>query len=230
MAARGLVSAFWLKLAMLLLMIFDHLYYYIFPQDLLFAHYLARIVAPVFTFLMTQGLVYTRNRIRYILRLFGFGIIMAVGNLILNLVTKINIPNNIFLSLGIGAAVIFCIEQQKSDENRVPWVAFTVILFIASLFCEGQYIVPLMAVIFYFFRENRKLMYSAYIVVSGVPYLIAYALTGELKAQFFMIFAVLPIMLYNGRRGQDTAFAKYFFYIFYPLHVWVIVLAKYFIK
>ncbi|MEA4876090.1 TraX family protein [Anaerorhabdus sp.] len=30
------------------------------------------------------------------------------------------------------------------------------------------------------------------------------------------------IYLYNGERGPNTKFSKYIFYIFYPVHIWIL--------
>lgn len=226
MRSGGIVNAFWLKIIMLILMVLDHLYYYLFPRELLHAHYAARVVAPVFVFLMAQSMVFTRNRARYILRLFLFGALMAIVNLMLSLRTGIRIPNNIFLSLAVSSALLYSLDEIISGDSRPRWIFAAVIFFTVSLYCEGKYLIPLMAVIFYYLRHNRAIMYTAFVVLTGLPYFGALLFAGKMEAQLFMVFAVIPIMLYNGERGPDTFFAKYVFYFFYPLHVWVIVLIK----
>lgn len=228
MRFRGALSSFWLKNIMLVLMVLDHLYQYLFPEKLLFAHYLARVVAPVFAFLMVQGMIHTRNRRRYILRLLIAGIIMAAGNFILLTATGIYVPNNIFLSLAAGAALIFCIDKICAGKDVPVWLVCGAAVVMASFYCEGQYIVPLMAVIFYYLRERRSVMYAAFVILCGAPFVVSYALAGTLEPQFWMICSVFPIMLYNGSRGPDGKTAKYFFYAFYPAHVWIIVLIKFF--
>lgn len=228
MKSHGTIDAFRLKNIMLALMVLDHAYYYLFPQELIFAHYAARVVAPVFAFLAAGSMVHTSDRRRYIARLFAFGAVMAAGNIIISLLTRIEIANNIFLSLAVGAALIYCIDKAKDGKNALLWFSICVLLVYASSFCEGKYLVPMMMVIFYYLRDNRPLMYLVYVLLTGLPFIVALFDTGDLQPQFFMIFAVVPIMLYNGRRGPDSAFAKYFFYLIYPLHVWIIVLIKYF--
>ncbi|MGI6741180.1 MAG: hypothetical protein ACOX7C_06845 [Brevefilum sp.] len=33
---------------------------------------------------------------------------------------------------------------------------------------------------------------------------------------------IIPILLYDGSRGRNDKFAKWFFYIIYPLHIWIL--------
>ena len=45
----------------------------------------------------------------------------------------------------------------------------------------------------------------------------------------WLFITVLPFMyLYNGERGKNNKFTKYFFYIFYPAHLWIIAIISYF--
>jgi hypothetical protein len=42
-----------------------------------------------------------------------------------------------------------------------------------------------------------------------------------------MVFAALPILLYNGLRGRGD---KYFFYAFYPGHIYLLYLIAWFLQ
>lgn len=226
---RGFINAFWLKLIMVVLMVLDHLYYKLFPDELLFGHYLARVVAPVFTFFMAEGMYYTRNRLRYVLRIAGFGLVMAGGNLILFALCGVWVRYNILFSLALGAAVIFCIDRCRTDKqplHKVIWALATTLLFAVSFYCEGQYLVPLMAIIFYYLREKPLIMHIVFIIATGLPFIVMFLQTGVLQVQFYMVFSFIPILMYNGERGPNNAFAKYFFYIFYPVHIWIIFLLE----
>ncbi|PFW56203.1 hypothetical protein COL13_16590 [Bacillus cereus] len=37
-----------------------------------------------------------------------------------------------------------------------------------------------------------------------------------------MIFALPFLLLYNGERGYNKTWAKYMFYVFYPVHIWTL--------
>lgn len=228
---RGFLNAFWLKIIMAALMVLDHMYYYgIFRSDLLWGHYLARLVAPMFAYFMTEGMIHTRNRPRYIARLYGAGGAMLAVNAALYLITGEWIPMNIFLSLAVGASLIFLIDRFRSGQNRALCAIGCIVSLLFVQYCEGAHLVPLMAAIFYYLRFNMPLMCATYVLATGLPYLLPYFGGEQLNPQFYMVFAVIPILLYNGRRGPNNAFSKYFFYVFYPLHIWALFLiARYFI-
>ena len=47
----------------------------------------------------------------------------------------------------------------------------------------------------------------------------------------WMTFIVIPfIFLYNGEEGKKSKFGKWFFYVFYPLHLWVIEVVRMMVK
>jgi len=47
----------------------------------------------------------------------------------------------------------------------------------------------------------------------------------------FLLICVIPfVLLYNGERGANTKFNKYLFYVFYPLHIWLLAIAQFIIK
>lgn len=40
--------------------------------------------------------------------------------------------------------------------------------------------------------------------------------------EWFAAFAVIPIVMYNGRKGKQTKVIQYGFYIFYPAHLLIL--------
>lgn len=221
MEKRGWIDGFGLKILMCILMTLDHLYYNLFPRQLLWAHYAARVVAPVFVYLMTVGMAHTRNRARYIGRMFAFGGGMLAVSLVLYIITGEILSNSIIVSLAISAALLDVLDR-CIVEHKLGWIVVAVGLCAASLVFEGGYLIPLMAVIFYYLRRWPLVMCGVYVGVFGGMYLAEYLASGYLASQFFMICAVIPILCYNGQRGRGGWWAQYFFYLFYPLHLWII--------
>jgi hypothetical protein len=85
-----------------------------------------------------------------------------------------------------------------------------------------------MFIVFYFFHGKKTMLYIAYVGLC-----VLFVLWGLTNAEYFwefefqwMMIAALPlIMLYNGERGKHSL--KYLFYIFYPLHIWILYVASY---
>ncbi|WP_258280641.1 MULTISPECIES: conjugal transfer protein TraX [unclassified Clostridium] len=78
------LDAFQLKIIALIVMLMDHLYFafgQVFP---LWFHPLSRFVAPLFAFLMVEGLFHTKNKFKYNIRLFGWPVFMQAENFVIN--------------------------------------------------------------------------------------------------------------------------------------------------
>lgn len=72
----------------------------------------------------------------------------------------------------------------------------------------------------YYFRVNVKRLVIVYAIVE----LIAYLFRSEVYYFFSLPFIYL---LYNGKRGPNNRFTKYFFYVFYPANLWRVALINY---
>ena len=82
---RGL-DIFSLKILALIFMTLDHIYYFLsslLPIPLIFT-ITGRLAAPIFIFALCEGFDHTRGRRTYMLRLYGFSVMMGALNLFLN--------------------------------------------------------------------------------------------------------------------------------------------------
>ncbi|MFS0783029.1 TraX family protein [Bacillus sp. 1P06AnD] len=230
------MNSFQLKVMAMLLMVLDHLYTY-FPGMPEWFSLVGRIVAPIFFYLMVEGFFHTRSRKKYTIRLYGWSIFMSIGNGMLNrfFPTDVGVHNNIFLSLALAVSMLWAIDSLKRGRGN-SWllIPVAIAMFIVSFFTEASLYGVMMALIFYFFRGRYFLMCILYgtvflgMTIGSAP---EYTMDAMFlfDYQWAMLFALPFILVYNGKRGWKTPFSKYLFYVFYPLHLWVIYIIGYFI-
>ncbi len=240
-----LLTNFQLKCIAALLMVLDHLRAF-FPVLPLWFRYLGRLSAPIFFFLTVEGFFHTKNRGRYAARLLAGGVVMAAGSGIIThfFPSDIGLYNNILLSLGLGVALMSAWQQlqETGDEQLFKPVIFLIL--IAMLFTEANIYGIMMVLVFYRFRERKDLLTVFYVVGTLLPSLvsplsfrqplsISYNLSIQqffvIDYQWMMVFALPFFFLYNGELGSRRPAAKWFFYIFYPAHLWILYLTRYWI-
>ena len=90
--------------------------------------------------------------------------------------------------------------------------------------CEGGIEFIMIGVLLYFFRRDKKTQLTAYVVGTLVLYLTPVVLLGGFPLlftyyQWMMVFAAIPLALYNGERGSAP---RWLFYLFYPTHIYLL--------
>jgi hypothetical protein len=233
----------------IILMVFDHLHQMFWVQGAPYwFHLLGRPVLPIFLFMCAEGFYYTRSRGKYLLRLFiGFICMNAVNNVLTIAMFNENVMliNNVFGTMLLTVMYLLFIEmlregiREKQTKKIVAGsllmllpviysLAFLAILDIMTrqliivlflipnfLTVEGGVLSVVFGILFYLCREKRLMQTFTLSIFSALSLTID---SGHYKVQWLMIFALLPILLYNGKRGKGN---KYFFYIFYPAHIYL---------
>lgn len=218
-------SGFTLKLFALFVMTLDHCYAFLNGADGLsvpiWFGYLGRLAAPIFFFLLVEGYLHTHNKLYYALRLFAMAGVMALLGYFLHF------SNNIFLSLGCGFALIYGLEgveisQEKKDRTSAfIWGLISLAFGAAMIFTEASIYGLAMVLIFYLLRKKplwRNLAYAVFSLLLLLPLMGPNFAEAALAwdYQWMMVFALIPISLYSGKRGPK---AKWLFYTYYPLHL-----------
>ncbi|OZV10947.1 conjugal transfer protein TraX [Tissierella sp. P1] len=230
------MNAFILKIIMAILMVFDHVASVIGNAPIWFT-WLGKLVAPIFFYLVVEGFFHTSNRKRYALRLYLWSITMFAGSALLSILVPSApyIKNNIFLSLAHGVTMLIGIDYIKTSKDYKKGLPLAIIFGILGLITEASILGVLMFLIFYFCRDKKTLLSTVYVLVFTLLIVPISLNTGEgtvyeklllYDPQILMIFAVPFILLYNGERGPNNKFTKYFFYVFYPLHLWILAIIK----
>jgi len=235
------LNAFQMKGFALILMLMDHLYF-AFPKVFpIWLHPLSRVVAPIFAFLLVEGFFHTRSRIKYNIRLFGWAAFMQAGNMAINIAFKskeVSVHNNIFLTLALGLTIINIIEysKKKTGANKLILLALSIILLPLSFFTEGGIAIIPFILITYLFKGNINKQIVGYVILSLILFGISYTpyptlnVTIEMlmfNSDFLFILVIPFILMYNGKRGMNNKFSKYLFYVFYPLHLWILAIAAF---
>lgn len=245
------IDSYRLKVTALLFMLLDHLhshlwFYGVWPTWISLT---TRFVSPLFLYLMVEGFFHTRSRKKYLIRLSVAALIMMIGNVIINLFFhnvsvstgkytffSLTGPNNIFLTLALLFAVIWCLENIKNKERRVLNVFLAVIFAFLCMFTEGGvYMLPIAVIVWYFHGKKiwQCIGIGAFCVILLVHTLMSFP--GNTSLYHYLCFdnewamiTVIPfILLYNGKRGRNTTFSKYMFYVFYPVHLWILMIVNF---
>ncbi|MBO4456488.1 MAG: hypothetical protein J5802_02075 [Butyrivibrio sp.] len=240
---KGLDS-YRLKLIALVFMILDHIHTYLLHSQPEFISLITRFVAPLFLYLMIDGFYHTRSRKKFLIRLFVVGIIMKIVNYaIFEVFSRIDPVkydyyldwNDIILTLAFLFAFVWCLENVRQRKRKILNIFLAIITAILSIFCEGGiYLLPI-AFVVWFFHEKKHLQLvgiSVWCIVILVFGLYNYFTAKPcdlyhylcMDSQWAMISVIPFILLYNGKRGKNTAFSKYMFYVIYPLHLWILLI------
>lgn len=182
---------------------------------------IGRIAFPIFLFLLVEGFRYTRNRKKYILRLFFFSLLSEIP---FNLMVTGEpwdlefFHQNVLFTLLIAFVTLWALESlEKSAETQsVYYVCAMAVVFVGmytAQVCRTDYASygVLAAVVMYVLRGNRTIA-----ILSGC--LVLGSMGG---LEWYCFLSVIPLLLYNGKRGFSF---RYFFYVFYPLHLLVLYL------
>lgn len=208
---KGL-SSFELKLIAIITMLIDHTGMILFPQYIIFRQ-VGRIAFPVFCFLIVQGVLHTSDIKKYKIRLLIFAVISEIP---FDLAAHGKIADiehqNVFFTLFIGLCLIDGIQRLEGQYDLFLKIFYIVAALVWAELLNTDYGAygVLMILIFYLFRQQT--------VISAVSIAaVNIAMPGQI--QTYGIFALFPIYLYNGKKGMAL---KYFFYLFYPLHLLVL--------
>ena len=108
-----------------------------------------------------------------------------------------------------------------SANEDIPFILIRALVFISLLLpniltVEGGFLLVVLGVMFYIFREKRMIQIAVLLIMSMAVYVLNHG-----GIQWLMCGASIPMLLYNGKRGRGY---KLIFYIFYPAHIIVLYL------
>lgn len=176
---------------------------------------IGRLAFPIFVFLLVEGFVYTKSLGKYILRMFIFAVITEPLYDLFRYSEVLSYGSNILFTFSLTLVVLYLLKKSEGRMGvRIGAIAFLLFsVAVAYLFrFEYSWKCILIAVILYVFRYNKALK-----LVSMALVLFADSSTVGLCS----LLALVPIALYNEEKGS---FPKWVGYVFYPLHLLVLVI------
>lgn len=205
--------------------------------------YIGRMAFPIFAFQIAEGFVHTSNLKKYILRLLSFALVSEIP---FNLFYSSRVFNpyhqNVLFTLLLGLLAITVIDKCrkcKEKRNRLKYVIALSLICIASVigFVDYGFWGMLTVVVFYILR-NFRFAWIAQLVAMIMINVVAFeglvfpveflGITFEIPSQSFAVLALIPIWMYSGKKGKSSKIMQYGFYAFYPVHMLILYLIKYF--
>ena len=216
-------------------MCIDHIGVIFFPR-MYILRYIGRLAFPIFAFMISEGAKYTKNKLKYFLMIFIIGIICQLFNYFFN---GHDLYMCIFITFSLSILLIYLLQFIKhlifnTKGYKVIKIIGSVIFYslvLIAVYVLNKYIeidygffgiltpVLISLVDFKGVNVTNKIKYIDNHYVRLIMLTIGLVLLAfsYIPSQFIALFSVLILLFYSGKKGKYKM--KYFFYIFYPLHL-----------
>lgn len=228
----NILSSSALKLLACGFMLIDHVGVRLFPH-VLALRIIGRLAFPIFAFFIAEGCRYTSHRLRHFLSVFVLGIICES----VYIIYMGGWYGNILLTFSVSILLIYMLQWCRKKKSGMAYAAFA--MFLGSLAVLMRYVnfdygfTGIIAPLFAAWPGDRKgepqgitppspgktkkLLYFAY----GIMLTACENPMGGI--QLIALLTIPLLAMYSGKPGKRKL--KYFFYIFYPVHLLLIELA-----
>jgi hypothetical protein len=214
-----------LKLIACLSMLLDHIGATLVHQQWL--RIVGRLAFPIYCFLLVEGAYRTRDRGHYALRL---AVAAILSELPFDLALFGGITwqhQNVMVTLLLGLGAIACLDKLKSGFSKAA--AFLGICIAAELLCTDYGAMGICVIgLFALTRNNPRK-----VPLQTVGLFLLCLFSGSLQVSFFglyipiEIYAMLSLPLiycYHGKKHTYKKAVQWAFYLFYPIHLAVLLL------
>ena len=223
-----------LKVIAIIAMTIDHiadLLYPGMPNNIItnILHIIGRLTAPIMFFFICEGFFYTKNLKKYITRLFAFALISHFAycfsfgiNYIPFCTGEIFNQTSIMWTLAWSVIALYIVYEKNNFKEWQKWllvILIDVITFSADWSCIGVMIILSM----YGNRENLEKQMKGMMFWTSIYALVSFIFVNKIYGiiQLFVILVYPLLRRYNGEKGK-AKWLKWFFYIYYPLHLVII--------
>ena len=222
-----------IKYLAIIAMLIDHLAWKMFdtaspPGEIM--HFIGRLTGPTMAIMVAEGYQYTRNVRKYAFRLGLFALVSIVpfclyefGRLFVIGIGSWGVIYTLFLGL-----IAICIW----DRTKLPkWLKIVIIVVLCFLSLLGDW--PIFDVLWplfiFIYRDDPKKKWLSFNIIICAEVALTTLMSigsGNIFRNVFQLGAfmvpIIFIFFYNGESGSKHPFHKWFFYIFYPLHLLIL--------
>ena len=223
-----------LKIIAAAAMLIDHIGAYILPS-VIFLRMIGRIAFPVFAFMIAEGCEHTENKKKYFRNIFVLALLCQVVFYPFKPPTHMRIPVTFLVSVTVIFLLQNCAAKICGESSRAEKAVSVLILLLAVL--AVAWVNEILVIDYGFWGCMTPVMVSAGYYLGGTAGKdseenILYRKIGMLATALIFVYKVygdvqiyaflsIPLLaMYNGRR--ENIVPKYFFYVFYPMHLAVI--------
>lgn len=192
-------------------------------------HIIGRLTAPIMFFFICEGYYYTKDIKKYISRLFIFALIshfaycFAFGINFIPFSTG-NIFNQTSIMWTLAWAVV-ALHIVHGKNNLKEWQKWLLIVLINLITFSSDFSsIAVMTILFMYDRrgnlKNQMISMMAWLSLYAlISYLFVSKTYGLIAMTAILVYPLLKN--YNGKRGK-VKWLKWFFYLYYPLHLIII--------
>lgn len=213
---------------------------------------LGRIAFPLFCFMISEGILHSSSRLRYAIRLLLFAFISEIPY-DLAFSGKLFDPgrSNVIFTLFLGFLAVVSFNAANNIENKsgriiVKIAAIVGCSFISAVIHSDYSILGVVLIVILSFCHSDRYKLTVFVIIwivagTWLEGIIDAALSSEnfnilnssvhqltrAVYEFPAVFSLPIIFHYNGEKGNCAR--RYFFYLFYPVHLTVLYFLQMFI-
>ncbi len=195
-----------------------------------------RTAFPIFCFLLVEGFIHTKNRLRYALSLLIFGFISEpffdlcfyAKKEVFNINIFEAIPANkeylgahcnVYFTLFLGLLVMWGMELAVSFAKKNNLSIIISYFFCAAISGAGIYVAELLHTDYHGYGVALIAIFYIFRNFTPVNLIAAFLFISNMGTEYFSFPGFILMYFYNKKRGRKLGRLKYLFYGFYPVHI-----------
>lgn len=220
------LSANSIKIIALITMTIDHIGSILFPSVQIL-RVIGRIAYPLYAYFIAEGCRYTKNKLKYLALVFGFGILSQI--VCSCFVHQIKL--NILITFTFSILLIYLVQwvkrsviSEKIVKSVISSIALIFSITLVYMLTSSDFAYSIIRVDYGFWGIMLPVFVSIFnkrnlkLIMFAVG-LVAVCLSLNFT-QWASFMALIILMCYNGERGKIRL--KYLYYAYYPLHLVVL--------